>query len=53
MWGCKQHWFKLPKYLRDRIWRAYRPGQEQDLDPSKEYVEAAQAVQAWILEHGG
>jgi hypothetical protein len=20
MWGCKQHWFALPKPLRDRIW---------------------------------
>jgi len=20
MWGCKKHWFKLPKSLRDKIW---------------------------------
>ena len=23
MWGCKKHWFMLPKHLRDRIWAAY------------------------------
>ncbi len=28
MWGCKQHWFKLPKRLRDAIWAEYVPGQE-------------------------
>jgi hypothetical protein len=48
MWGCSQHWFKLPKSLRDRIWRSYRPGQENDMRPSESYMEAAQAVQEWI-----
>jgi hypothetical protein len=48
MWGCKAHWFKLPKVLRDAIWRSYRPGQEKDQRPSAEYLEAARAVQAWI-----
>ena len=48
IWGCKQHWFTLPKPLRDRIWRAYRPGQEDDKRPSETYMEAAHAVQAWI-----
>ena len=50
MWGCRTHWFKLPKNLRDRIWRCYRPGQEIDMRPSAEYMAAAEAVQAWILE---
>lgn len=48
MWGCRTHWFMLPKHLRDRIWRSYRPGQENDLHPSREYVDAARAVQEWI-----
>lgn len=26
--GCKPHWFALPRKLRNRIWAAYRPGQE-------------------------
>jgi hypothetical protein len=50
MWGCKAHWFSLPKRLRDRIWRAYRPGQEITKTPSAEYIEAAQEVQRWIKE---
>lgn len=53
MWGCKAHWFRLPKALRDRIWETYRPGQEKTMSPSDAYLEAADAVQAWIREHGG
>lgn len=48
MWGCRAHWFALPKTLRDAIWRTYRPGQEKDFAPSRAYLEAANAVQAWI-----
>lgn len=51
MWGCRPHWFTLPKPLSDRIWRAYRPGQEVTLTPSRDYIEAARAVQAWIRQH--
>lgn len=50
LWGCKKHWFTLPKALRDRIWATYRPGQEIDKNPSAEYLEAARAVQDWIRE---
>lgn len=48
MWGCRAHWFALPEALRDKIWRAYRPGQERDMSPSAEYLEAADEVQRWI-----
>lgn len=47
-WGCKTHWFQLPKHLRDRIWATYRPGQEITKTPSAAYLEAADAVQQWI-----
>lgn len=50
MWGCKPHWFKLPRALRNRIWATYEPGQERTLTPSREYLEAARAVQDWIAE---
>ena len=50
MWGCKPHWFALPKQLRDRIWATYRRGQEVTKTPSAEYIEAALAVQQWIRE---
>ncbi len=52
MWGCRQHWFMLPKYLRNRIWAAYRSGQEIDLSPSEAYIKAAREVQDWIAKEG-
>lgn len=51
MWGCRFHWFILPKRLRDRIWATYEPGQEIDGTPSPAYLEAAMAVQRWIEEN--
>ena len=51
MWGCKTHWFMLPQHLRNKIWATYRPGQEISKLPSREYVEAARAVQEWIAQH--
>lgn len=59
MWGCKGHWFTLPKRLRDRIWATYRRGQEITKSPSPEYIEAALEVQKWIaafkqtMQHNG
>lgn len=48
LWGCSGHWFRLPKELRDKIWQTYRPGQEIDKKPSREYVAVAKEVQDWI-----
>lgn len=48
MWGCKIHWFTLPKFLRDAIWKAYRPGQEVRKDPSDQYVVVALMAEEWI-----
>lgn len=48
MWGCKEHWFKLPRDLRNKVWATYRPGQEIDQRPSDAYMQVANAVQAWI-----
>lgn len=47
-WGCSKHWFKLPKDLRDRIWRTFDPGQEVAGTPTVAYLAAARAVQDWI-----
>jgi hypothetical protein len=47
MWGCKPHWFQLPKRLRDAIWAAYVPGQEITKTPSPEYIAVAQQVQIY------
>lgn len=48
LWGCKQHWFKLPVELRSKIWKHYRPGQEIDKKPSGAYLDTALLVQLWI-----
>ena len=48
LWGCRMHWFALPKHLRDEIWRTYRPGQEITKTPTAEYIESAKVVQRWI-----
>lgn len=51
-WGCTEHWFRLPKHLRNKIWDAFRPGQEKTLTPSRSYVSVAREVQEWILYDG-
>lgn len=51
MWGCKSHWFRLPKMLRDRIWATYRAGQEITKTPSDAYLNAAEAVRLWCLQY--
>ncbi len=48
MWGCRQHWYRLPAELRAKIWRTFRPGQEMSKTPSREYVAAAREVREWI-----
>lgn len=48
MWGCKEHWFRLPKYLRTLVWATYRPGQEVNMTPSEQYLVVAKKVQEWI-----
>lgn len=53
MWGCKKHWFMLPRNLRAEIWRCYQPGQEVDMTPSAEYVAVARRVQKWIADYEG
>lgn len=51
LWGCKDHWFRLPRAIRTRIWATYRPGQEVYKHPSPAYIEAAREAQEWIKLH--
>lgn len=48
LWGCREHWYALPKSYRDAIWETYVPGQEIRKDPSPEYIEAATAAVNWL-----
>ena len=38
---CRRHWFMVPPMLRREVWRLYRPGQERDKNPTREYLVAA------------
>lgn len=48
MWGCYKHWRMLPRALRAKIWGAYKPGQEETLQVSAKYIQAAREIQEWI-----
>ena len=48
MLACKRHWFMLPEAIRKQIWRTYRPGQEKDKRPSRQWLDAfKQAEDYW------
>lgn len=51
LWGCAPHWYKLPKVLRDLIWKTFQPGQEETKLPSMAYIVAAKKVRQWINAH--
>lgn len=48
LWGCKTHWFRLPRDLRVKIWATYVPGQEITKTPIQSYMQVANSVQVWI-----
>lgn len=48
-WGCKAHWFQLPKPIRDRIWKEYIYGQEIYKLPTPEYLAAAEEAHWWAV----
>lgn len=51
MWGCRKHWYNLPRTIRNRIWNTYECGQEVKGTPSKDYLAAAQEAQDWITKY--
>lgn len=51
VWGCRDHWYRLPLELRRKIWATFRPGQEETKTPSRAYVEVAREVQDWIARN--
>jgi len=53
MWGCRRHWFMVPKLIRDRIWATYRRGQCDDMNPSKEYCLAARDAVIAVAQREG
>ena len=47
---CRRHWFMVPKPLRHAVWRNYRPGQEQDKEPTIGWLDAAHAAIEAVAE---
>ncbi|WP_176470376.1 hypothetical protein [Mycobacterium avium] len=44
MFMCQPHWFMVPPPLREALKGSYRPGQENDKQPSAEYLAIARAA---------
>ena len=53
MFMCRSHWFSLPRTLQNKIWAAYREGQENDWQPSREYCLAAIEAVTYIAMQEG
>lgn len=53
MWGCKKHWFMVPYAIRQMIWKHYRVGQCDDMNPSKPYLLAARAAVIEVANREG
>jgi hypothetical protein len=47
---CTKHWRMVPLALQQKVWRHYRAGQEQDKQPSAEYLEAAKNAIAAVKQ---
>ncbi len=50
LWGCEDHWKRVPSDLLRALWLEFRPGQETDLQPSEGWVRAEQAIQDHITK---
>lgn len=45
---CLMHWRLVPRPLQREVWRYYRPGQCNDQNPSRAYLDAAAAAIAAV-----
>jgi len=50
---CRDHWFMVPKNIRDAVWANYRAGQCDDKRPSKNWHEAADAAIGFVALREG
>lgn len=51
LYACRRHWFTLPKWIRDLIWKHYVVGQETRKDPSRAYLAATDTALVWIRDY--
>ncbi len=48
---CFKHWTMVPRNLQKLVWRHYRPGQEIEKNPTREYLQAMEfAIEAVALK---
>lgn len=47
---CRKHWYMVPAKLQKEVWKHYRVGQCDDMNPSKEWHVAADAAIAFVAE---
>lgn len=51
MFMCRQHWFMLPESMRDAVWAAYTPGQENNLGRvTAEYLDVTMRCIEYVAE---
>ena len=50
---CRRHWYTLPEEMRKLIWATYRPGQEDDKSPSRDYCIIAKTCVEYIAKQEG
>lgn len=53
MFMCRQHWFMLPKPMRDKVWALYRDGQEVRKNPTRAYLDYAMACVNYVADVEG
>jgi hypothetical protein len=49
MWGCREHWYRLPSSVRVLLGRAYRRGMNDGNHPNRRYVRAHHTALAWAI----
>lgn len=50
---CKRHWYMVPINIQRKVWLHYRPGQEIDKRPTREYLEVMQeAIDHVAMQEG-
>lgn len=47
---CTKHWRMIPRPLQQKVWRAYRIGQEISKTPTREYMEVMREIKAWWID---
>jgi uracil-DNA glycosylase family 4 len=50
---CPRHWFMVPRSIQADVWKHYRTGQCDDMNPSKEWHAAADAAIGFVAMKEG